>query len=1357
MASIVDNQQPLLGSTIGTGQTQEIGIEKDNPFKQLVKELNQWDHNAAEIFYEDHPIESFEILNETLILFFYASTVRIMEIYPNSLLPKKTISILTQDSIKCIARDSLNQILFIGHANSLISKWNLEAIITAETAAEYTKSEQELNHHDGCISFLEMTPNDQYLISASEDKTIVLSMRNEENMFDPVHQYKEISSIVTCMVICNELLITGFNEGYLAFWDFENRSLRKSFQEHKQRIICLKASNDKSLVATGSEKPEIHLWSVQSLALEGVLSGHISRVRCLAFAHESEILVSAEEEDARIIIWDTQKLNMLFKLTGHRGLICTMFITDDDHYLFTGSSDKEIKIWNIIGRKEEAMLTSHRDKVKKISAFRDKIVSCSDDRTLRIWKLCETNLENVRNLNDSVISWASYIQNGTQMLLISEDRDLSLSMYNGETMEKVFSFYSNMDSKASYVKFTQDGSLLFIGLSNSIEFITNEILVQNINWGEVENAREILLQKIDFEAFENECTIMEIYNDWLFIGFKDGSLKVADITTKNRIIETKPCDKKIIAFHFYPQESKVVVVSQEARIRILNISDCIETEVLNVKSDIFSSSCLEDGRLIVGCSDGTIIIWSKPPKVVIPVAGIQNKSLNLFEKQAKIIQAHTKDVTHLIIKQKKLAQTMSLTNLTSLKQEYYLISGSLDNSIKVWECNSWAEYCTFYGHTDTITDLALCPGNETENYIMSCSEDKTVQIWNLAEKRNEVVFEGHKRDVNFIIPIQTLTGLKIISASADQTLRFWSNKIKGSLSLTGVCSNIDEYCARYAFKNASFISGSQINITISENKFNFAHFFCFKGFSKQLEAALVQGCDIRTDDRGHSPCFYAIQRKSMKCAEVLLDFLIELAKKGDSLSLSKFMEYCHAMRDDFNELLGFSPRNLPQFLAAIFVKHENCSTFAVPNEPLPILKLGISSAINQSDFVSFEQADAPQIGIEAIGQQEELSLEFKSCAIELPLKAGSNESTNMLECMLNCRNTKILRTPLITTILKEKWDRIWIFLFILAVIFWVNLGLMIALIIDFTNNTLKLSFISVNCLLILYELVQLMTSGFSYFSEWWNVLDVVRFFISFTWIMLSYLPGNEDHESLSYLGWFTVTSNFARGITCFRVFNNTRFYVKLIIRSLKEVLSFLVIFFYSTLAFGAIFRESGVIPDKTEFDYFWKMPYDLNLGGLESDTDNNFRYACFMIASIVNVTIMLNLLISILGDAFEQFQIDSVVADHEEMLEGIIEVEKLMFWNRNINKKWHIQICDEAQDEEDEDEWQGIVRAYETRVNKLTEIIKAEFRDSIEKVENRFAESQASAISKIESLNKKIDNNQGTLVQAIEGIRSAIK
>ena len=65
------------------------------------------------------------------------------------------------------------------------------------------------------------------------------------------------------------------------------------------------------------------------------------------------------------------------------------------------------------------------------------------------------------------------------------------------------------------------------------------------------------------------------------------------------------------------------------------------------------------------------------------------------------------------------------------------------------------------------------------------------------------------------------------------------------------------------------------------------------------------------------------------------------------------------------------------------------------------------------------------------------------------------------------------------------------------------------------------------------------------------------------------------------------------------------------------------------------------------------------MGSFDSDTSNVLQYTCYILACLINVIIMLNLLISILGDAFEQFQMESVELDKQAMLEGILEIEKL--------------------------------------------------------------------------------------------------
>ena len=48
------------------------------------------------------------------------------------------------------------------------------------------------------------------------------------------------------------------------------------------------------------------------------------------------------------------------------------------------------------------------------------------------------------------------------------------------------------------------------------------------------------------------------------------------------------------------------------------------------------------------------------------------------------------------------------------------------------------------GHTSSITSITITSDNK---YIISGSDDKTIRIWNLLEKRQEIVLEGHNDTV----------------------------------------------------------------------------------------------------------------------------------------------------------------------------------------------------------------------------------------------------------------------------------------------------------------------------------------------------------------------------------------------------------------------------------------------------------------------------------------------------------------------------------------------------------------------------------------------------------------------------------
>ena len=73
------------------------------------------------------------------------------------------------------------------------------------------------------------------------------------------------------------------------------------------------------------------------------------------------------------------------------------------------------------------------------------------------------------------------------------------------------------------------------------------------------------------------------------------------------------------------------------------------------------------------------------------------------------------------------------------------------------------------GHTSSIVTLAVTRDNK---YIISGSWDKTIRVWNLLQKTQETVLNGHTDAVNSVLV--TSNNKFVISGSSDKTIRVWN-------------------------------------------------------------------------------------------------------------------------------------------------------------------------------------------------------------------------------------------------------------------------------------------------------------------------------------------------------------------------------------------------------------------------------------------------------------------------------------------------------------------------------------------------------------------------------------------------------
>jgi len=102
----------------------------------------------------------------------------------------------------------------------------------------------------------------------------------------------------------------------------------------------------------------------------------------------------------------------------------------------------------------------------------------------------------------------------------------------------------------------------------------------------------------------------------------------------------------------------------------------------------------------------------------------------------------------------------------------FLVSGSKDKTLKVWNTLSSTETHTLQGHTCIVWCVAVSYNNE---FIVSGSGDKTVRVWNSLSGVQTHLLEGHSRTVRSVVV--THENSFIVSGSGDKSIRVWSAKL----------------------------------------------------------------------------------------------------------------------------------------------------------------------------------------------------------------------------------------------------------------------------------------------------------------------------------------------------------------------------------------------------------------------------------------------------------------------------------------------------------------------------------------------------------------------------------------------------
>ncbi len=156
-----------------------------------------------------------------------------------------------------------------------------------------------------------------------------------------------------------------------------------------------------------------------------------------------------------------------------------------------------------------------------------------------------------------------------------------------------------------------------------------------------------------------------------------------------------------------------------------------------------------DGKICVsGSSDNTLRLWETASGKCLSVLG---EGLEISNDSD---EAHSGGITCVAIS----------------PCGTYCVSGSLDNTLRLWELRSGKCLHVFREYTDIISCCAISPDGK---FCVSGSLDKSLWLWDLNTKEHLRSFEGHSDSVYAVVFYPD--GKHILSGSWDRSLRLWES------------------------------------------------------------------------------------------------------------------------------------------------------------------------------------------------------------------------------------------------------------------------------------------------------------------------------------------------------------------------------------------------------------------------------------------------------------------------------------------------------------------------------------------------------------------------------------------------------
>tara|TARA_B100000686_G_C16800818_1_gene985893 strand:+ start:1301 stop:3316 length:2016 start_codon:yes stop_codon:yes gene_type:complete len=609
-----------------------------------------------------------------------------------------------------------------------------------------------------------------------------------------------------------------FSEYVLAKDKRETIRIKTKFLTRDSTLVIACSPNGKYVLTGGTDK-KIKVWEIATGRMIKVFSGHKAEIRSISFLAGNNFFISSST-DGIYKVWDfvgereTHTIDKGFSLPVGP-FSSSMKALSKDKIL--AARKNFLEVWELRSGKTLKTFKGHTAPITAtaLSHTENKVISTSDDETIKLWDLDTGNNIDTKRQSPSrtyhavcidnkgryvfygggyntIVVWD--LQNGKTVVLqegykghkekitavsVSPDGQFGLAGSNFGNLtlwslksEKLIKTFTRNTGPIAAVAFTPNGKYVLAGGAGYI------LKMWNVSTGK--EFRDFVPNPISLEA-----VALSKDGRYILAGGKGPKFALWDLKVKSLKATTLNSPGIIENFSF-SQNGRYFLTSG-VRLRLWNLLDRSYIRDFKVKSVFVESAKFSpDDQLIASVG------WTKSIELWKVATG---ERAGILEGHNHYVQSVAFSPDGDLVASGDWGGNIKIWNLTSeTEQKNFndgshfveslvfspdgrkLLSGHSDGKLRLWNTVTGEVERVFLGHQSTVKALAVSSDNSR---IISGGGDKKAILWSFITGKPLRTFSEHEGSVESVgfFP----GGEKVLTMSKDEKIRIWSARSEGEM------------------------------------------------------------------------------------------------------------------------------------------------------------------------------------------------------------------------------------------------------------------------------------------------------------------------------------------------------------------------------------------------------------------------------------------------------------------------------------------------------------------------------------------------------------------------------------------------